>query len=113
MTKSFAVACVLFAAPLASAIPVSGGDGRCDVFAGGAGMVNGTVVDHTGSVVQGAQVSVRNVTKGVQRFTTGVTGRKGDFNFHAGVNAGDTIDVVVSWVDSKGTKRSFSGRVTV
>lgn len=113
MSKTLAVAVVLFAAPLALAIPVSGTDGRCDIFAGGAGFVNGTVVDSCGSVVVGAEVSVRNVTRGVQRFTTGTTGRKGDFNFQAGINAGDTIDVVVSWVDAKGTKRSFSGRVTV
>ncbi len=113
MTKSIAVACVLFAAPLAFAVTVSGADGRCQIFAGGAGFVNGTVVDAKGFPVQGAQVSVRNVTRGVQRFTMGTTGRKGDFNFQAGVNAGDTIDVVVVWTDASGTKRSFSGRVTV
>ena len=70
--------------------------------------VKGTVVDDTGTAVKDAEVSVRKPTGG--KFTIGMTDRAGKFDFAFDGKAGDEVEVVVTWTDAKGTKRSLSGK---
>lgn len=113
MFKSLvAVAVVTFAAPLAFAAVASSTDGRVNINAGGAGVI-GTVVDASGVPVVGAEVSVRNVTRGAKTFDIGKSGRLGAFDVSTTAKRGDRVEVVVTWTDAKGTLRRVTGTVTL
>lgn len=113
MFKSLvAVAVVAFAAPVALAALASSADGRVNINAGGSGVV-GTVLDSAGVPVVGAQVAVRNVTRGDRVFAVGTSGRLGAFDISTGAKRGDRVEVVVTWTDAKGTLRRVTGTVTL